>query len=118
MDTQILNDHLNSMWKDGRIDKESVPFLRTAINRPLRAFWHYFVLRAMSRKSPRIFFAGFGFLKHRYRDEAMLFLKKYFPGLIVFNYFADAWSEESDKPAMNCCTPPDNVRPFNRTVNS
>jgi hypothetical protein len=118
MNTDILNSQLNVMWKNGTIDKASIPFIKTAINRPLWAFWHIFTLRALAHKDAKILVAGFGFLKYRYRDDVLMFLKKYFPGLIVFNFFEEAWSNGNNSSTVDYFTPPDNVRPFDKTASS
>jgi hypothetical protein len=98
---EYLNSRLDLMWKNGCIDKESVPFIKTAINRPLWASWRFFFRRAVFEIKPRMFLLGFVFLKYRCRGRAMSFLYKYFPGLIIFPYFAAAWNEQSENDEKN-----------------
>ena len=98
MNIEQLNDNLDDLWKNGRIEKKYVPFIKTAVNRPLWASWHFFFRGSISGADPKMILLGFKFLGYRYRGYALSFLYKYFPGLIVFPYFEAIWDENaSDK---------------------
>ena len=117
MNIEQLNNRLDYLWKNGHIEKRYVPFIKTAVNRPLWASWHFFFRKSFADKNPKMILLGFMFLGYRYRGHAYSFLYKYFPGLIAFPYFEAIWDEnESDKTAS--IDPGYFVRFFDRAVNS
>ena len=94
MEKQNLCGRLDYMWRNGYIDKQSVPFIKTAINRPAWAAWNFFFRRAFTEADFQHIKSGFSFLKYRYRGQALSFLHEYFPGLGMIEYFAAAWHEQ------------------------
>ncbi len=101
MDKDHLSKRLDFLWKNGYIDKKSVPFIKTAINRPLWAAWNFFFRPAIASADFKSAKLGFSFLKFRYKEDIMAFLNEYFPGLIMFPYFNAAWSVQDEKGADN-----------------
>lgn len=91
MDKQSMNQRLDMMWRSGHMEKEYVPFIKTAINRPFWTFRHVFVLQALAQRKPGILGMGLLFLWFRYQDATSAFLYKYFPGLVMFPYFEKLW---------------------------
>ena len=95
MDKQSLNQRLDMMWRNGQMEKEYVPFIKSAINRPLWSFWNIFARHALAQRRPRVLGMGVIFLWFRYQDAFSAFLYKYFPGLVMFSYFEKRWYADS-----------------------
>ena len=115
IDAQHFNDRLEYLWKNGHIEKRCVPFIKTAVNRPLWSAWRFFFRPAFLEVKPRNIPLGLIFLGCQYRGSVLMFLSRYFPGLVVFPYFESLLNEgnENDTAAMDQI-----VRLFDKAVNS
>ena len=99
MDKERMHERLDKMWRSGSIEKQDVPFIRTAINRPLWTAWHLFIFPAAAKRDPRALAQGMEFLACRFRGSVLIFLHRYFPGLIMFPYFENIWFRTPEEPA-------------------